>query len=190
LSPADICRLMKVSQQFRWAVKDALPRIFNIHSKLRIFFDNPLAFRVLQSNTGAIISGSFALQFFRRCYYQSGDLDVFVPKASKNVVGEWLLSNGYRYSPRPPPVNYQEAIENVMREDISDYQYVPGVLAVLDFVRQKSGMDRKVQLIVVEETSMSTILNFHSTCVLNVITYNTAYCLYPKATLSININLL
>ncbi|KAI0832865.1 hypothetical protein BC628DRAFT_1309080, partial [Trametes gibbosa] len=41
----------------------------------------------------------------------------------------------------------------------------------------------KVQIIVTKNTPMEAILAFHSTCVMNVLTYEKAYCLFPRATL-------
>ncbi|KAI0638623.1 hypothetical protein C8Q77DRAFT_1215387 [Trametes polyzona] len=41
----------------------------------------------------------------------------------------------------------------------------------------------KVQVIVAKNTPMEAILAFHSTCVMNVISYEKAYCLFPRATL-------
>uniref|UniRef100_A0A5K1K394 Cell surface hydrophobicity-associated protein n=1 Tax=Ganoderma boninense TaxID=34458 RepID=A0A5K1K394_9APHY len=41
----------------------------------------------------------------------------------------------------------------------------------------------KVQIIVAKNTPMEVILGFHSTTVMNVISYEKAYCLFPRATL-------
>ncbi|KAM5540929.1 hypothetical protein V8D89_005573 [Ganoderma adspersum] len=41
---------------------------------------------------------------------------------------------------------------------------------------------RSVQVIVLWVSPLHSILAFHSTCVMNIITYNTAFSLYPYAT--------
>jgi hypothetical protein len=45
---------------------DWLPAGYNIEHHFGRYFDDPLSFRVLQAQTGTIVSGSNALQFFER----------------------------------------------------------------------------------------------------------------------------
>ncbi|KAJ3738357.1 hypothetical protein EV360DRAFT_90568 [Lentinula raphanica] len=52
-------------------------------------------------------------------------------------------------------------------------------IAVWNFMRNR----RTVQLIAVKRSVVEAILGFHSTCVMNIITHRTAYCLFAKSTL-------
>ena len=53
-------------------------RVFNIDACLRPFLTRPREFRRMMLDTGAVVSGSFAVQFFLRTRYEDGDLDVYV----------------------------------------------------------------------------------------------------------------
>ncbi|PPR07985.1 hypothetical protein CVT24_002697 [Panaeolus cyanescens] len=55
----------------------------------------------------------------------------------------------------------------------------PNLRAVINLERG----GRKIQLIVTHGSPIGIILEYHSTCVMNIITHDHAYCLYPKATL-------
>lgn len=178
LHAAAIYRLMRVSKTFRAAVEAARPNLFNIYGQLAHYFADPNDFRHMQSRTGAIISGSFALQFFRRLQWTGSDLDLYVEKAARHEVGQWLLNNGYTYAPRPAMVHditheelapaqhtdYLTAIEHLADAPVNGEGYLHGVAGVLDFMRYVEGdlEGRKVQLVVVEECPMATIMNFHS----------------------------
>lgn len=162
----------------------------------------------MQASTGAIISGSFAFQFFMRSHYPWSDLDIYVGHQQRKIVGQWLLQHGYTYSPGinlegVPDLNqpsmYDEAIESLDRANLVDDFYCAGVLGVLDFVGRRNGLVKNVQLVVVDVCPIRTVLNFHSSmcylirrlfsnhrlpaCVMNIITWETAYCLYPVDTI-------
>lgn len=73
-------------------------RAFNVNRHLGRFFQNPLAFRSLQAQTGALISGSSALQFFDRETYEDSDLDVYLHPGHLKQIGAWLMeAEGYTY---------------------------------------------------------------------------------------------
>ncbi|KAF8871650.1 hypothetical protein CPB84DRAFT_1629013, partial [Gymnopilus junonius] len=59
------------------------------------WFIHVSAFRRLLRRTNAIISGSFALQFFDRSIYPGSDMDIFLRAAGASDVCYWLLSQGY-----------------------------------------------------------------------------------------------
>ncbi|KAI1795024.1 hypothetical protein LXA43DRAFT_970716 [Ganoderma leucocontextum] len=65
---------------------------------------------------------------------------------------------------------------------------IEGVISATDSSDEESEEGRqpkelKVQVIVAKNSPMEVILGFHSTCVMNVISYEKAYCLFPRATL-------
>ncbi|KAJ3014961.1 hypothetical protein NUW54_g1164 [Trametes sanguinea] len=62
------------------------------------------------------------------------------------------------------------------------HRAMPGVYGVYTFSRELSGRPG-VHVIAARCAPMEVILAAHSTCVMNVISYNKAYCLFPRATL-------
>ncbi|KAI0755934.1 hypothetical protein BC629DRAFT_1271974, partial [Irpex lacteus] len=189
LSPADICQLAKTCRLMHGAIPRRLSSAFNLDGRLLSFFDDPSAFRVLQSRTGAIISGSFALQFFARTAFSKADLDIYVAASARSDVGSWLLSQGYQFVARQRR-EYNIALDAFHNIETSRHGPVPGVVSVMDFHRFVRGVRRKVQVHFVAVCPLYTILRFHSTVVMNFITFNNAYCLYPMATLRVGTNLL
>ncbi|KAI0084093.1 hypothetical protein BDY19DRAFT_898994, partial [Irpex rosettiformis] len=68
---------------------------YSINRQLLRFFDDPSAFRILQAQTGVIISGSFALQFFTQTIVSEDDLDIYAVTTARSEIGAWLLANSY-----------------------------------------------------------------------------------------------
>ncbi|KAK2464969.1 hypothetical protein APHAL10511_003045 [Amanita phalloides] len=147
------------------------------------------SFRKLQLFTGTVISGSTAVQLFGRTTYPKSDLDIYVEHRYCRDVAWWLTSIGYKYNPTRSwqSMSFIEAFEASKTEDDVDSEsledepeYTVGIANIFDFVR--AGSERKVQLISATRCPMEVILNYHSTCVMNVITHNMAYSLFPYAT--------
>lgn len=59
-----------------------------------------LELRLIQAETGTLISGSTALQFLERKTYPNSDLDIYSPARYSKDVGEFLLRIGYHFCPR------------------------------------------------------------------------------------------
>lgn len=57
--------------------------LWNINARLKRFFDDPDAFRAQQRQCDALISGSFALQFFEHVNWPGSDLDMYVEKGQR-----------------------------------------------------------------------------------------------------------
>ncbi|KAI0659026.1 hypothetical protein C8Q70DRAFT_916411 [Cubamyces menziesii] len=201
-SPRSLLRFRRVSRAAQQAVQDYMDRAFNVNKRLSRYFRDPLAFRSLQARTAAIVSGSFALQFFDRTYYPESDLDIYThPERSLLDVGLYLQSEGYTFEPYSwqqgrwrdevdqlcTRMNaHVDALEN--EDEVSELYDMKGTRAVYTFVRDPTpgapaATTRKVQIIVARSTPLRALLDFHSSIVLNIITYNAAYCLYPLATL-------
>lgn len=140
-------------------------RAYDIDKALLPFFSNTDDFRQLLCDTGAIISGSFALQFITREVWPDIDLNLFVDVENRAWVGEWLLENGfvYRASTRQydatsivQAASYEEAIECPGARSIM----VVDVLDTLDFVRTTEGVEKTVVLHVVRNEPIQTVLKF------------------------------
>ena len=86
---------------------------FNINRHLRCFFQNPLEFHTIQAETGTIISGSSALQFFNREIFEDSGLDLYLHPGHLERIGTWLMkSEGYIYITEDPnvPVTEQQTL--------------------------------------------------------------------------------
>ncbi|KAI0788936.1 hypothetical protein BC629DRAFT_1266338, partial [Irpex lacteus] len=204
LSTPDFFCLGRVNSYLKKLTESCVSRRFQINRSLMYYFDCPNSFRLLQAQTGAVIAGSFALNFFTLDFSTRPDLDVYVSFEAGESVGTWLERNGYQFSPSgsryhstnhggqvaapPHPAHFIHAIRNV-GSFIPDNFYVHGVMGVFEFIREVEGSVRRVQLVAVRRSPIETILRFDSTCALNFITFEKAYCLYPAATLGRRFNL-
>ncbi|PPQ74447.1 hypothetical protein CVT24_000035 [Panaeolus cyanescens] len=166
LTVADLMNLSKVSCALRFAVREYTKIAYSIDDHLAEFFNQheiPL-FRLLQKETGLLISGSFALRFLTRQYFdQVSDLDLYIEDRYGSMALRWLSSIGYARSSRQPP------------------RHRPQCKIRAVFTLERRG--KTIQVIATRSSAFSVILDFHSTCVMNVITSDYAVSLYPQATL-------
>ncbi len=176
LAPADICRLAKTCRSLHAAISRSLSSAFQLDQRLLSFFDDPHLFRALQSRTGAIISGSFALKFFTRMSFGNDDLDVYVAASARGEVGSWLLSQGYHFVARGPILHpdtgtvihpgqhrdYNIALDLFHNVEVRGRRLVNGVVSIMDFYRSVGGITRKVQVHLVMACPLYTILKSHS----------------------------
>ncbi|PCH40738.1 hypothetical protein WOLCODRAFT_143200 [Wolfiporia cocos MD-104 SS10] len=152
------------------------------------YFEDPRAFRSLQARTGTLIAGSTALSFFtRRSFGTESDLDIYVYMPHCGEVGNWLLEAGYVFQHRRNEPTFEQMIADpasMVRREVDNYT-IPGVARVLTFIRSVSDSDtqRQVHVVVALDNPLSVILGSHSTCVMNVIDYEKAYCLFARATI-------
>ncbi len=75
LDTRDLLKLLRTSWGLRLTVR---ANEWNVNNRLSRFFRNPLAFRSSLRRSDALISGSFALQFFERVTWPESDLDIMV----------------------------------------------------------------------------------------------------------------
>ncbi|KAJ3527305.1 hypothetical protein NM688_g8146 [Phlebia brevispora] len=155
---------------------------FDIDPLLASFFKDTGAFRNLQAKTGMLISGSTALQLFLRTTYPDSDLDLYVHRDHRLLVGQYLLDAGYTFmhNRNQAPDFLEAASEDFIDSVTGDYSRMYGVATVFTF---QNAEFKTVQVILAVSSPLAVILLYHSTCVLNIVTYNMAFCLYPRATL-------
>ncbi|KDQ52179.1 hypothetical protein JAAARDRAFT_139328 [Jaapia argillacea MUCL 33604] len=181
-SPASLFYFSQTCKLARRIVTLYMKNAWNINRVLQKFFTDPLTFRSLQARTSTLISGSTALQFFDRTTYPDSDLDLYVYKEWTEEICRWLIRVGYVYTPKFDQDEDVLVAANVKISTVRLYK-MRGVYNILDFFKPRMGKpDLKIQVITAERTPMQIILHFHSTCVLNVITFEKAYSLYPRAT--------
>ncbi|KAH9942558.1 hypothetical protein B0H21DRAFT_523328 [Amylocystis lapponica] len=186
-SPAAILRFSRTCRTALAAVKAYVVYVFNINRHLSRFFDDVPAFRTLQARTSTLISGSSAVQFFDRSYYPESDLDLYVHECRRHELGKWLIEHGYHFvaNTRQDTSFDVAAVDWRIPPSDDDYDGMRGVATVYTFEKTTQGVPEsvlKVQLVIASRTPIEVILSFHSTCVMNVISYEKAYALYPRAT--------
>lgn len=171
LNAYDLFRLMRTCKALENMVRDFLHREYNFHKYLRKFFMNYIGFRFMQSDTGAIISGSFALQFFTRFHYPTAALDIYVAHSGGLLAGIWLQENGYTYVPGvrrvfgqdfAQPMLFSDAIHSMTNAWTPDDSYRTGVIDIFKFEGTIDGIHREVNLVITNICPIRTILAFHS----------------------------
>ncbi|KAI0486682.1 hypothetical protein F4859DRAFT_526926 [Xylaria cf. heliscus] len=184
LDTGSILNLCKTSWSMR---SDIYTYLWDINKKLERFFENPRAFRTELGRADALISGSFALQFFANKYWPESDLDINL-RDGKGVdrLGEYLIE--------------AEGYELASDQDIESYKYSERESAgfgyrlgdIITYIKHTGTNDSplsattktKVQLIVTENLPVKAILNgYYTSCIMNFISWNKAYCIFPRATL-------
>ncbi|KAL1676800.1 hypothetical protein EV122DRAFT_215600 [Schizophyllum commune] len=185
MSPRQLALLERTSREGQERVARYRLRGFNFAEAIKRFvpFAHLLAFRKMLRLTGSVISGSFALAFMGRFPWHPKDLDLYVEIRHVEAVHDFLLECGYRYRPRPTQLRSfldQLALVAAIPEHGDGYP-LGSLRAAFDFVRVCDGFIM-IQLMVTSVAVLEVILGFHSTAVMNVITHDTAYSLYPVET--------
>ncbi|KAJ4477724.1 hypothetical protein C8J55DRAFT_430551, partial [Lentinula edodes] len=196
LSPVDLDSFSRCCRSFRNHTIAYKGRVFNIKRAYHGIFDKSedlVDFQNLQASLlRLLVSGSTALKFFTRVDY-GGDMDSYCHLPQAITVGSWFLAHGLLYIPVGEQLNHFSAdfsrvcehyddettpVDIPIQEDIREYK-LNNIAVVWDFVRELLS----VQLMATRGSPLTTILSFHSTCVMNILTHNAAYCLFPKLTL-------
>ncbi|KZV80361.1 hypothetical protein EXIGLDRAFT_756312 [Exidia glandulosa HHB12029] len=210
-SPGDLCRVAKTCNGASQAVTNYVTHRFTIDlSRLLLRFfasqEDVLEFRRLQAKHQFLISGSAALQLLDRTIYPDSDLDLYLFPNDAEAVGRWLIGRGYEFSPDVRGgQTFEEAVKFAKLDREHDDRYedseyaLPGVRDVLSFTKLIDRTPRwpgqpslshiledkftEIQLIVSDVTPYEAILKFHSTVVMNVVTWDRAIALFPLGTL-------
>ncbi|THU94161.1 hypothetical protein K435DRAFT_579369, partial [Dendrothele bispora CBS 962.96] len=188
LSPVDRFRYSLACKQARAYVVSFEERAFRVGRVLRRYFPDSLVlrrFRRLQYRLNILISGSTALQFFNRSFYASADLDLYVNYSCVPEVRKFLETHaGYNWVPR----SHEERVAHYRLYEASvvtpAYEN-RGIVGVFNFERKTE----RVQVIATRHGPMDAVLGFHSTCVMNVITFSHAYSLFPYTSFHYSANI-
>ncbi|KAJ7586497.1 hypothetical protein C8J56DRAFT_757882, partial [Mycena floridula] len=165
-----------------------LKKAMDINKALNHFFTEPshvIEFRHALLETKALISGSFALQYFDRQCWSGSDLDVYVTANAAHALIDKVLNRGYRECPGPfDTVLWHKRIDKL--ESIHDDYPDSMKRSVVNLYNKDR---RHIQIIIVGRTPFDTIMGYHSTVVMNIITGDRGCCLYPLETLGKRRNL-
>ena len=175
-------RLSRTCKLARLAVQDYVTCAYDINSLFNAFFEDVPAFRRLQAKTGAIVSGSLALQFLDRTRYPGTDCDLYVTARHAKGIGEWIMANdgagrAYRFTPSEKQASsFGDAMEeyaqwisfsadgendtNLEDDGHIDTYVSKHVTGVYTFASDKNGAI--VQMVVTNSSPIDAITHFHS----------------------------
>ncbi|PPQ80640.1 hypothetical protein CVT26_007112 [Gymnopilus dilepis] len=156
--------------------------------RYRQWFVHILAFRRLLRRCNAVVSGSFALQFFQRRRYIGSDMDIYLRCAGVKEFCLWMKHEGYRNVDGDASyvrTNFPEDTLKAVAPRNSKHGPLLGVHTFQRMVGSARGHIevQRVQLIVVDTDPIEHILfNFHSTAVMNFLSANRAVAIFPMNT--------
>ncbi|KAI5895182.1 uncharacterized protein SCHCODRAFT_01171178 [Schizophyllum commune H4-8] len=184
LPMTSILRLARVNKQMRERVQAYLGRALDVRKAFKPFVpeDAIPAFRRVQRDTGAVVSGSVALKFMGRYDFEVSDMDVYVPQVNAIVVHDFLVAIGYTFRPR---TNQEPTFEEAFLHATAVWSVhtasylVSSLSGAFDFV---SANGCTVQVMTCRRGVADVVLDFHSTAVMNMISHSHAYSLYPQET--------
>lgn len=157
-------------------------RAYDMNRALLGFFNDPATFMQMQADTGTLISGSFAVQFFERTFYPESDMDLYAHPGFAVAVGEWLHDDGYRlvssYKHKDMTgknwyevhhdnwaglggCTVPESHHDNWLDDEDDQYNNPRVDDVYTWHKATGGLPLVVQVISCNRNPMHTIMSFH-----------------------------
>ncbi|EJD51288.1 hypothetical protein AURDEDRAFT_182028 [Auricularia subglabra TFB-10046 SS5] len=192
-SPACLARALPAAQA---ALEDYTTRSY--HQRLLRYVPDPWEFRSMQARTGGLVSGSLPLQVLSAEDYGT-DLDVYPWPGTEGEWGSYLGKQGYTLELKDEPdVSFPTVMARVEAHGWRYYTSVPPdmgrtdgyrgcreVATILPFVKDVTSADGttmrlQVHLVVSKHSPVATILGFHSNVVMNFVTWNCLYCLFPR----------
>ncbi|EPQ54894.1 hypothetical protein GLOTRDRAFT_94274 [Gloeophyllum trabeum ATCC 11539] len=175
--PASLYNVAKTCRAYHATICSQSQLIWDINRHLLRYFSDPVAFRSLQARTATLISGSSALQFLDRTFYRGSDLNLYVYEDHAVEVCEWIMQDDYIYLLRPCQGPNIHAVMNAWPQPHLTWF---GVREFIDLKRRSDG--QRIQVVIACTSPMEIVLSFNSTCLLNIISADKAYSLYPTAT--------
>ncbi|KAK7014071.1 hypothetical protein VNI00_019433 [Paramarasmius palmivorus] len=202
LETVEVVRLGRTSRWVQAVSRDYFDHYITADKVLSFWFSEAerALVRRFQATTGMIISGSAVLAVLANFAFRPNDLDLYIPVQHCATFMDFLLRCQYSFSPKRGRQG-GDPVAALKRTCFDDGipSYVPaGVLDSFDFTRSprqnKLGCDRsegeersetqRVQVMATEGSPIYAVLNFHSTIVMNIMTYSNIVCFYPRHTLS------
>ncbi|PBK84472.1 hypothetical protein ARMGADRAFT_1037186 [Armillaria gallica] len=183
----------------RETVEEYRSSIYSISNLLTRWFSSDMftCFKELQHQEGLVVAGSAALDFFSHTYYTDTCLDLYVTFTHWQPVALFLNDAGYSAitvngASCDGVIPNVEALERLLDShrmqkcqdtdwkqrstEKSMCQSVCGIIVFLDKYQ------RNISLNLCVYSPFDAILSFHSTLVMNFISYSSAVSLYPRLT--------
>ncbi|KAL8893571.1 MAG: hypothetical protein Q9192_005134 [Flavoplaca navasiana] len=175
LSIGGILALSKTCKDFSDIYDFLLPIQWNVDKRLQRFVNDPVGLRSKMGELDALVSGSFAIQFFERVTWLSSDLDMYVKAGARAYALRTYLANSEGYTLQTTKGTGD--LPYAMRQLTRIWKYtrpIPG---------SEPEQVTEVHVIATSNNPINAILEgFYSTIVLNFITWNKAYTLCPLTT--------
>ena len=131
---------------------------------IRFHFADVNSVRNTMAQSGAIISGSAALAMLQPQMQEPGNIDFYVPPRGLAQLLKVVLAHGYELA----------------TPTLGEREYPPGV--VLKLVHPVSAA--RVDILVPAKDVVEEVTEFHSTVVMNYVTYYSVVSLYPSWTMA------
>ncbi|KAI5273753.1 hypothetical protein E4T47_03033 [Aureobasidium subglaciale] len=140
---------------------------WDIDKRLKKFVKDPRGFRKRLAELDGIISGGFALQFIDRVEWEGSDLDVCVQVGEK--------ADAF--------CRYMEEVEgyDFASRKVGKYAWTH-VDLVNQYDKEVNGELVRLEIIQCHGHPVHSTLSTYTTALVNVITGNHAYCIFPNAT--------
>ncbi|KAL0579849.1 hypothetical protein V5O48_002158 [Marasmius crinis-equi] len=169
---------------------------------LRLFFspNGISALRKLQLSKNFLISGSTVNQCLFKTIFPGADLDIYVDWFNTRDVASFLVGRGWTFIPDGSVEPGLDELEAPLTREVElatnrRRQYFMGsLLGVLTFSKRvqhpamKEKVTRIIQVISCSESAIDAVLGFHSSAVVNFISATHIFCLFPRSTLLLKIN--
>ncbi|KAL1738141.1 hypothetical protein HDZ31DRAFT_26206, partial [Schizophyllum fasciatum] len=186
----DLVHLSRVNAQSLQKVKMYSQIAFHPHRILRTFIRAACVEELLDimRHTGTIISGRAALLFFTRDVLDDCELNLYTERHHAEAIFDFVGTQGYAYCARDDQdENQVRALRNASSAKIDadgDNCVSATVIDTFNFVRPSlhDTADTVIQVTVARFCAVHTVLSFHTTALMNIVTHRAAYSLYPRAT--------
>ncbi|KAL1736319.1 hypothetical protein EV714DRAFT_267155 [Schizophyllum commune] len=184
LEQKDLLNYSLVCKDTLRAVRAYSSCAFRLCHSLRKFMseESVMAFRSVMRRTGTVISGSVAIHYFARTSVGDSDLDLYTEGRHARELFDFIHHLGYVYKPRE---SQEKALDDALIRAVNQFavrdEAIYNQSAILDafsFIRGPA----IIQVMVVFESAVDAILDFHSTVVMNVITFRSAHSFFPYNT--------
>ncbi|KAI1263505.1 hypothetical protein F5Y18DRAFT_438187 [Xylariaceae sp. FL1019] len=191
LDTKDRLALSATSRAFREALRDT---IWCINKRLARFFEQPVDFRTQLGKSNALISGGFALQFLEGVTWKDSDLDIYVEGGQDSeAMEQYLLSAGYQKgSSRSTEASGRLVGLDHLFDTTGSLPISGSAVECTTYLKTVCNTDPaimakesqvKVKIIATRSIPIICIMNvFRSSCIVNIITWNKAYSIFPRAT--------
>ncbi|EJD52684.1 hypothetical protein AURDEDRAFT_158416 [Auricularia subglabra TFB-10046 SS5] len=175
-----VYRSRRVSHAWKGWLDATIRKRYNYDRFLCAYFPDASTrkeFRELQALHGAIISGSKALDFLGRFGFAAkSDTDMYATYAGAVALGWFFVEHDYKYLGEAWPDDiFEISVEESTRYSSCD------VIRVFKF--EGPGPNAApIDLVLVADAPMCSILHFHATIVMNGLAWDRAFSAYPEAT--------
>ncbi|KAF7887809.1 uncharacterized protein EAF01_010963 [Botrytis porri] len=179
LDPNDIMLFRLTTTQLSPSFNSLFKTQWNINRQLTRFVQDPVGFRSRLAKHDALISGSFALQFFERRFWLDSDLDIYVQGANNfrdpEQIGKYLIKHeGYKLQGSKTEAN------GGLMNYVGKLKYISQVES---YIRTSSIKKKSIQIQIIYTTNVpfqAIIQGFGTSLLMNVISWDFAYSLFPN----------